>query len=65
MNQICKDIGSYGLVPVIKIDDPEKAVPLAKALRKNMTLWERKLWYNFLKNYAVRFQSDMIYQQLV
>ena len=32
MNQICKDIGSYGLVPVIKIDDPDKAVPLAKAL---------------------------------
>ena len=32
MNQICKEIGSYGLVPVIKIDDPEKAVPLAKAL---------------------------------
>ena len=32
MNQICKDIASYGLVPVIKIEDPEKAVPLAKAL---------------------------------
>ncbi len=32
MNQICKEIGSYGLIPVIKIEDPEKAVPLAKAL---------------------------------
>lgn len=32
MNDICKEIGSYGLVPVIKIDDPAKAVPLAKAL---------------------------------
>ncbi len=32
MNQICKEIGSYGLVPVIKIDDASKAVPLAKAL---------------------------------
>lgn len=32
MNQICKEIGRYGLVPVIKIDDPEKAIPLAKAL---------------------------------
>lgn len=32
MNAICKEIGSYGLVPVIKIDDPAKAVPLAKAL---------------------------------
>lgn len=32
MNQICKDIESYGLVPVIKIEDTSKAVPLAKAL---------------------------------
>ena len=32
MNKICKEIGSYGLVPVIKIEDPAKAVPLAKAL---------------------------------
>lgn len=32
MNQICKDIESYGLVPVIKIEDVSKALPLAKAL---------------------------------
>lgn len=32
MNQICREIGEYGLVPVIKIDDVSKAVPLAKAL---------------------------------
>lgn len=32
MNQICKEIASYGLVPVIKIDDVSKALPLAKAL---------------------------------
>ncbi len=32
MDNICKEIGLYGLVPVIKIDDPDKAVPLAKAL---------------------------------
>ena len=31
---------------------------LAKALRKNMTPWERKLWYNFLRNYPVRFQRQ-------
>ena len=24
-------------------------IPLAKTLRKNMTPWERKLWYEFLK----------------
>ena len=28
---------------------------LAKNLRKNMTPWERKLWYNFLRNYPIRF----------
>ena len=33
-------------------------IPLAKELRKNMTLWERKLWYEFLRNYPVRFQRQ-------
>ena len=33
-------------------------VPLAKTLRKNMTPWERKLWYDFLKDYSVRFQRQ-------
>lgn len=33
-------------------------IPLAKALRKNMTPWERKLWYEFLRNYPVRFQRQ-------
>ncbi len=33
-------------------------IPLAKALRKNLTPWERKLWYEFLRNYPVRFQRQ-------
>ena len=33
-------------------------IPLAKNLRKNMTPWERKLWYLFLKDYPVRFQRQ-------
>ena len=33
-------------------------IPLAKALRKDMTPWERKLWYHFLRNYPVRFQRQ-------
>ncbi len=33
-------------------------IPLAKALRKNMTPWERKLWYEFLRNYTIRFQRQ-------
>lgn len=33
-------------------------VPLAKKLRKNMTPWERRLWYDFLRGYPVRFQRQ-------
>lgn len=33
-------------------------IPLAKALRKNMTPWERKLWYDFLREFPVRFQRQ-------
>ena len=33
-------------------------IPLAKTLRKNMTPWERKLWYEFLRYYPVRFQRQ-------
>lgn len=33
-------------------------VPLAKELRKNMTPWERRLWYDFLRGYPVRFQRQ-------
>ena len=30
-------------------------IPHAKALRKNMTPWERKLWYEFLRSYPLHF----------
>ena len=33
-------------------------VNYAKQLRKDMTPWERKLWYLFLKDYPVRFQRQ-------
>ena len=33
-------------------------IPLAKTMRKNMTPWERKLWYDFLRDYPVRFQRQ-------
>ncbi len=32
--------------------------PLAQTLRKNMTPWERKLWYEFLRSHPVRFQRQ-------
>ena len=33
-------------------------IPLAKTLRKNMTPGEKKLWYQFLRNYPIRFQRQ-------
>lgn len=30
-------------------------VTLARNLQKNMTPWERKLWFEFLREYPVRF----------
>lgn len=33
-------------------------LPLARALRRNMTPWERKLWYLYLKGYPVHFQRQ-------
>ena len=40
------------------IDYNRDNIKFAKDLRKNMTLWERKLWYEFLKDYPVRFQRQ-------
>ncbi len=36
----------------------ESNIPLAKNLRKSMTPWERKLWYDYLRYYPVRFQRQ-------
>jgi len=33
----------------------KKLVPLAKSLRKGMTKEERHLWYDYLRNYNIRF----------
>ena len=35
-----------------------KNVNRARELRKDMTPWERKLWYCFLKTYPIRFQRQ-------
>ena len=37
-----------------------KLHPLAKDLRKNMTKEERHLWYDFLKDYPVRFYRQKV-----
>ena len=36
----------------------QENIPLARTSRKNMTPWERKLWYDFLRNYPVRVQRQ-------
>ena len=36
----------------------KRNIPLAKQHRKNMTPWERKLWYEWLRSYPVRFQRQ-------
>lgn len=38
----------------------EKLVPLGKALRNNMTKEERHLWYDYLRNYPVRFTRQKV-----
>jgi len=37
----------------------------AKKLRKNMTREERHLWYDFLKNYPVRFLRQKVIDQYI
>ena len=36
----------------------KRLIPQAKALRKEMTPQECHLWYDFLKNYPIRFQRQ-------
>ncbi len=37
-----------------------KMVPFARELRKNMTKEEKHLWYDFLKNYPIRFLRQKV-----
>ena len=37
-----------------------KLTPNARALRKAMTPWERKLWYCFLRTYPVKFYRQRV-----
>lgn len=38
----------------------QKLIPLAKELRKNMTHQERRLWYEFLRQYSPPFQRQKV-----
>ena len=38
----------------------KQLVSLARALRKNMTKEERRLWYDFLRDYPVHFSRQKV-----
>ena len=38
----------------------KEIVPFAKELRKNMTKEEKHLWYDFLRNYPIRFSRQKV-----
>ena len=42
----------------MSLDYNKKNIPLAKTLRKNATVQENHLWYDFLSQYEVRFQRQ-------
>ena len=42
-----------------------KNIEYARKLRKDMTPWERKLWYCFLKTYPIRFQRQKEIDQYI
>ena len=45
---------------VIKYKHNKALVKVGRILRKNMTLEERHLWYDFLKTYPIRFNRQKI-----
>ena len=42
----------------MSLDYNKKNIPIAKDLRKNITPEEKRLWYDFLSQYPVRFQRQ-------
>jgi len=40
-------------------------INFARKLRKEMTPWERKLWYCFLKAYPIRFQRQKVIESYI
>ena len=38
----------------------KKIIRYAKVSRKNQTPWERVLWYEFLRNYPIKFQRQKV-----
>ena len=43
----------------------DETLVFAKQLRKNMTPWERHLWFDFLRSYPVRFRRQAVFGEYV
>ena len=43
----------------------DKLTPLAQELRKNMTKEERRLWYDYLHTYPVRFRRQVAFGNFI
>jgi very-short-patch-repair endonuclease len=49
----------------VSLEYDKGLIPNAKALRKNLTPQERKLWYDFLAKYPVRFQRQKVIDRYI
>lgn len=43
----------------------KELLPRARALRREMTPWERRLWYTFLRNYPVKIYKQKIIESFI
>jgi very-short-patch-repair endonuclease len=50
---------------IVSLEYDKRLIPNAKALRKNLTPQERKLWYDFLARYPVRFQRQKVIDRYI
>lgn len=52
-------------MPLLEIPKDKRLIPLARALRKNMTRHEKRLWYGFLTGYFLNFRRQQIIEQYI
>ena len=43
----------------------KKLIPAARSLRKEMTPQEKHLWYNFLRNYPIKFYKQRVINNFI
>ena len=58
---VAKQLGGIAM----KYKHNKEIVPLAKALRMNMTKEEKRLWYDYLREYPIRFIRQKVIGQYI